>query len=193
MERKKRMLTGLAAAGILAGALAGGGVALAGTASSAPPASTVAALAAAPASKTPVTGTAAKGAVRFLRRARAARLILRTSASFLGLTPAELLAQLHAGKTLASVAAAQGKSVSGLENVIVAAAVNRIDASRLTAARKARLISLVRANVGPFVNAVHPFKYAARRLAQAAGNPGASGPGASTPAASTPAASTAAA
>jgi hypothetical protein len=170
MERNKRMLTGLAAAGVLAGALAGGGVALAdsgGPAPAAAPAGTVAAAAGTgPAASTaPAAGTTAAGGVRFLRRARVARLVLRTSAAYLGLTPAKLRAQLRAGRSLAAVAAARGKSVSGLEDAIVAAAVNRIDASKLTAERKAVLIADVKANVGAFVTATHPFEKAAGRLA----------------------------
>src|SRR5262245_30210227 len=37
-------------------------------------------------------------------------------ASYLGLSPAQLREQLKAGKTLAQIAVAQGKSVSGLED-----------------------------------------------------------------------------
>ena len=39
-------------------------------------------------------------------------------ASYLGLTPAQLREQLRAGKTLAQIAVAQGKSVAGLEDAI---------------------------------------------------------------------------
>jgi hypothetical protein len=183
MERKKRMLTGLAVAGVLAGALAGGGVALADSGGSAPATASVAAAAAPAATVTPAAGTVARGGVRFLRRARAGRLVLRTSASYLGLTPAALRTELRAGKSLASIASAEGKSVSGLENAIVAAAVKRIDASKLTPARKAAVIADVKANVGAFVTTTHPFEWAARRLGHA------SRTAVGTPATSTPAAS----
>ena len=41
-------------------------------------------------------------------------------ASYLGLTPAQLRAQLRSGKTLAQIALAQGKTVAGLEEAIYA-------------------------------------------------------------------------
>src|SRR5262249_54860253 len=43
-------------------------------------------------------------------------------ASYLGLSESELRMQLEAGKTLAQIATAQGKSVSGLEDAIYAEA-----------------------------------------------------------------------
>jgi hypothetical protein len=168
MERKKRrMITGLAATGVLAGALAGGGVALASTTGAAQPAAVTAAATTGAAASTAAPAVR-KGGTRFLRRHHAGRLVLRTAAGYLGLTPAELLTQLHAGKSLAAVATAQGKSVSGLESTILAAAVKRIDASKLTAARKAAVISDVKTNLNAFVNAVHPFERAAHRLGKAA-------------------------
>jgi len=172
MERnKRRLVTGLAAAGVLAGALAGGGAALAATTGSGQPAVTAAAFgtpAATATTATTATPAAGRHPARYLRRAHAARLVLRASAAYLGLTPAELRAQLEAGKSLAAVATARGKSVGGLEDAIVAAVDKRIDASKLTAARKAALTADVQAHVGTFVNAVHPFREAARRLARGA-------------------------
>jgi hypothetical protein len=41
-------------------------------------------------------------------------------AAYLGLTPAELRAQLRTGKSLAQIAVARGKTVSGLEDAIYA-------------------------------------------------------------------------
>lgn len=172
MERKNRMLAGLAATVVVAGALAGGGVALAGTGGSAPPAATVVAASAPAVGSTPAAGTVARGGTRFLRRAWAGRLVLRTAAGYLGITPARLHAQLRAGKSLAAVAAARDKPISGLENAIVAAVINRIDASKLTAARKAAVIADVKANVAAFVTAVHPFEKAAWRLGHASGTAG---------------------
>jgi hypothetical protein len=177
MERNKRMLSGLAAAGVLAGALAVGGVALADTGGPAQPAAVTVAVAA-PAAGAPAAATATgKGGVRFLRRARAARMVFRTSTAYLGLTPAGLRAQLKAGKSLAAIATARGKSVSGLENAIVARAVERVDHSKLTTTRRAAVIADVKANVAAFVNATHPFERAAHRLGKA--GPAAPAPGSS--------------
>jgi hypothetical protein len=176
MERnRRRMLTGLAVTGVLAGALAGGGVALAGTSGAAQPASVAAAVAPAAGTATSTAGTSTAGTatkghggVRYLRRHHGARLVLRTSAAYLGLTPAELRTQLEAGKSLSAVASARGKSVSGLENAIVAAVTKRVDASKLTDARKAAVITDVKDNVNAFVTATHPFEKAAHRLGKAA-------------------------
>jgi hypothetical protein len=158
MERKsRRVLTGLVATGVLAGALTAGGIALASTTGTAqPPAATTASTAGTSAS---VAGTSADGTggTRFLRRQHAARLVFRTAASYLGLTRAELRARLHAGQSLATVAASRGKSVSGLESAIMAAVTKRVDASKLSAARKADVISDVQNNLNAFVVAVHPF------------------------------------
>jgi polyhydroxyalkanoate synthesis regulator phasin len=52
---------------------------------------------------------------------------LDTAASHLGLTEAELRAELAEGKSLADVARAEGKSVDGLVQALVAAATERID------------------------------------------------------------------
>jgi hypothetical protein len=169
MGRKRRIITGLAATGVLAGALAGGGAVLASTGSAAQPAAVTAAAAAASTGSAAAQTADGKGGARFLHRRHAGRLVLRTAASYLGVTPAQLRTQLRAGKSLATVTAARGKSVSGLESAILTATVKRIDASKLTAARKADVISDVKANLNAFVNAKHPFVKAARRLGRASG------------------------
>jgi hypothetical protein len=51
---------------------------------------------------------------------------LATAAEFLGLTEEALMAELQTGKTLAEVAEAQGKSVQGLIDVLVAEATTKI-------------------------------------------------------------------
>src|SRR5215468_9609882 len=48
-------------------------------------------------------------------------------ASYLGLTEDQLRTQLESGKTLAQIASAQGKSVSGLEDVIYSDAKSHLD------------------------------------------------------------------
>lgn len=51
---------------------------------------------------------------------------LATAAEFLGLTEDELFTELQAGKTLAEIAEAQGKSVQGLIDALVAEATTKI-------------------------------------------------------------------
>lgn len=65
---------------------------------------------------------------------------LEAAASFLGVTEAELRTELEDGKSLADVAEAEGKSVSGLEAALLADAKKRldeaVDAGRLTDAQR---------------------------------------------------------
>src|SRR3954470_11646878 len=51
--------------------------------------------------------------------------------TYLGMTSAELRTALQSGKTLAEIAKAQGKTVSGLEDAIVADASKHLDATQL--------------------------------------------------------------
>ena len=81
-------------------------------------------------------------------------------AAYLGLTAAELRTQLESGKSLADVAKAQGKSVSGLEDVIVAEAKSHLDeavaAGRLTAAQEASMLAELEDHVDEMVTRVGP-------------------------------------
>lgn len=54
--------------------------------------------------------------------------LMHAAAQYLGLTDAQLKAQLDAGKSLADVASAQGKTVSGLEDALVAQFKTTLDA-----------------------------------------------------------------
>lgn len=63
-------------------------------------------------------------------------------ATYLGVTAAELRTDLQSGKSLADVAKAQGKTVSGLEDAIVAEASSHLDATQL-ANLKAHLDDIV--------------------------------------------------
>jgi hypothetical protein len=80
--------------------------------------------------------------------------------SYLGITAAELRTQVKAGKTLAQVATAQGKTVSGLEDAIVAGAKTRLDAEvaagKLTAAQAATMLANLTAHVDDMVNRTGP-------------------------------------
>lgn len=153
-SKKRRLAAGLTVTGVLAGALAWGGVTMASAGTGQP---AVVAAATTQAGSQTALAADATGAVRLVRLERAGRLVLRASAAYVGLTPAQLRAQLKAGKSLAAVAAAQGKSVTGLENAIQLALITRIDNSKLSVARKAALITDVKTYLNAFVNASHPY------------------------------------
>jgi hypothetical protein len=82
------------------------------------------------------------------------------AATYLGLTPEELRAQVEGGKTLAQVAAAQGKSVDGLKAAILAGAKERLDqavaAGKLTAAQKQTMLDKLREHLDDIVNRTGP-------------------------------------
>jgi hypothetical protein len=87
---------------------------------------------------------------------RGAERLIQAAASYLGLTVTELRTQLQSGKSLAQVAAAQGKSVTGLKDAILAAAKTRLDqavaAGRLTAAQEQALLDRLKTRLDTFVN-----------------------------------------
>ncbi len=84
----------------------------------------------------------------------------KTIADYLGLTAAELRTQLQAGKTLADLAKAQGKTVSGLEDAIVADAKAHLDAAvtagKLTGAQAAARLADLNSHVDDMVNRTGP-------------------------------------
>jgi hypothetical protein len=85
---------------------------------------------------------------------------ISAAADYLGLTEAQLHAQLESGKTLAQVATAQGKTVAGLIDALVNAAKQRLDsavaAGRLTQAQENDLLSGLRDRITNLVNATGP-------------------------------------
>jgi hypothetical protein len=95
-------------------------------------------------------------------------------ASYLGLTPAQLREQLKAGKTLAQIAIAQGKSVSGLEDAIYADVQAHLDRAvangRLSAAREQAILIRLKAHLDDIVNHAAPAfgRHAGTRLGAAA-------------------------
>jgi hypothetical protein len=147
---RKRVLAGVAATGIVAGALAGGGVALASTGSNPAPAATTA--------SQPASGWCAGGLGYMGGMWSGQQPVQKAAADYLGLTQAQLQSQLQSGKSLADVATAQGKPVSGLTDAILTAMTNQINAStRLSAAQKTAMISQVKAHLDAMVNATHPY------------------------------------
>ncbi|HST26068.1 MAG TPA: hypothetical protein VLJ76_08750, partial [Gaiellaceae bacterium] len=82
--------------------------------------------------------------------------VLGAAATYLGLTAAQLQAQLQSGKSLGDVAKAQGKSVSGLESAIVSAFQSKLDqavaAGKLTSAQRDQILSNFKSRIDDFVN-----------------------------------------
>ncbi|HSP72538.1 MAG TPA: hypothetical protein VLN26_09225 [Gaiellaceae bacterium] len=79
--------------------------------------------------------------------------MMATAATYLGLTEAQLQAQLQAGKSLADVAkATSGKSVAGLEDALVAAATKAVNAStNLTSDQKAQIVANLKTMIDAMV------------------------------------------
>jgi len=86
--------------------------------------------------------------------------ILSAVTSYLGLSAQQLRADLAAGKTLAQIATAQGKTVGGLEQTIETAVKARLDkavaAGVITGAQEQKLLSGLQSRLDALVNRVHP-------------------------------------
>jgi hypothetical protein len=86
--------------------------------------------------------------------------ILSSATSYLGFTRQQLATRLRSGQTLAQIATAQGKSVSGLKQAIEAAVNRRLDwavaAGKSTSERKERILSRLPARLDKLVNSSHP-------------------------------------
>jgi hypothetical protein len=139
---RKRILASMAAAGIAVGALAGGGVASAAS----PARSPVIAAATARASALRGDSCGAKGKMW--------SQVPKPVADYLGLSQAKLGSELQSGKSLADVARAQGKPVSGLKSTILATVTSQVNASsKLGSAQKAKVIGEVKSHLDAIVNA----------------------------------------
>src|SRR5476649_2232340 len=94
---------------------------------------------------------------------------LSAAATYLGLTTDELRTRLQAGKSLADVATAQGKSVSGLEDALLANLKTDLDADvtagRLTSDRETQILANAKTQI------------AAQVARKGAGGAGLGGPG----------------
>jgi hypothetical protein len=92
---------------------------------------------------------------------------------YLGITAVQLRTQLEAGKSLADVAKAQGNTVAGLQEAIVAAATKKLDAAvaagNLTAAQEAAMLADLKTHLDDIVNRTGPPR--------GPGGPGHHGPG----------------
>jgi hypothetical protein len=86
---------------------------------------------------------------------------LNVAASYLGLSESQLRAKLESGSSLAAVAKAQGKSVSGLVDALHADAKNHLDsavaAGRLTKSQETRILADLKTRLTDVVNGAHPW------------------------------------
>jgi hypothetical protein len=87
---------------------------------------------------------------------------LDAAASYLGLTEAQLHADLESGKTLAQVAAAQGKSVEGLKQALLADAKSQLEQAAsdgtITAAQEQQMLNDLASHLDDIVNGTMPPK-----------------------------------
>jgi hypothetical protein len=90
------------------------------------------------------------------------RVGLDAAASYLGLSEAQLQSDLESGKTLAQVAAAQGKSVAGLKQALLADAKSHLDQAvadgKITAAQEQQILSDLSSHLDDIVNGTLPPK-----------------------------------
>ena len=142
---RRHVVTGLAAAGLMAGAIGAGGVALASTGSA--PASATSA------SATPSYGPGTGNCGGMYGMWSGQQPVMTAAADYLGLSLTQLRTQLHSGTSLADIAKAQGKPASGLKDTILAAMTSRINANpALTAQQKAAMISQVKSHLDTMIN-----------------------------------------
>jgi hypothetical protein len=146
MVLNRKRIPSAIAAGIAVGALAGGGVAFASAASPVRPAARPAV--------TAVASSSRDGGCGDMGRMWSGRdPVARAAADYLVLSQAQLRSELQSGKSLADVATAQGKPVSGLKGAILAATTSWVNASsKLSAAQKAEVISEVKSHLDVIVS-----------------------------------------
>ena len=145
---RKRVVTGLVATGLAAGALAGGGVALASTGAAPAPATST------PASPSYGPGSGHFGGMDGMGGMWSAQEpVIEAAADYLGLSLAQLRGQLRSGNSLADIAEAQGKTVPGLKDALLAAMTSRISANTaLTAPQRAAMISQAKDHLDTMIN-----------------------------------------
>ena len=82
-------------------------------------------------------------------------VLLRAAAQYLGIDRSELAKDVRSGQTLAQIANAHGKSVSGLQAAMVAAVEAKLDAAvaagKLTSTREQHVLARVQKLVGRLV------------------------------------------
>jgi hypothetical protein len=144
-RNRKHLLAGIAVTGVLAAGLAAGGTALASTGSAQAPAATTTA--------TPASGPYDVGMGGMHGMWSGRQPMMKAAADYLGFSQAQLRAQLQSGKSLADLAKAHGKSVSGLEDAILTAMTSWINSSTtLNATQRAAMISQMKSHLDTMVN-----------------------------------------
>lgn len=106
-------------------------------------------------------GVAAYAATASQTHATAARgVIVNAITTNLGITANQLRTDLAGGQTLAQIATADGKSVTGLEQAILAATQTRLDqavaAGNLTTQNEQLILTRVSTRLGTLMNVKHP-------------------------------------
>jgi uncharacterized protein (DUF433 family) len=128
------------------------GVSVAGAASSSGPS--------VPTTSPTASATATKKAVPPAVRRRLRRAGVKLAAKTIGITPADLVKELRAGKTIAAVATEHGVQPQTVIDALNAAATKRIEAAKaagkITAERAARLQHWFDVAIPKFVNDWHP-------------------------------------
>jgi hypothetical protein len=93
---------------------------------------------------------------------------LTAAARYLGLSEAQLLNDLRSGRSLAQIATARGKSVSGLEHAVVAEIKLRLDravaAKRITKSQEQSLLALLTSRLSDLINGRPPAFAPGRHL-----------------------------
>jgi hypothetical protein len=104
-----------------------------------------------------LAGTLGVGGAAAKPRHHAPGVLLKAAAQYLGLERAALVQDIRSGRTLAQVATNRGKTVSGLEAAMVAAAKAKLDAAvsagKLSAAQEQARLARVQKQVKRLVNA----------------------------------------
>ncbi len=102
----------------------------------------------------------AAGTSHSAKRSGGRGAIVSAVASYLGLSTEQLRADLTSGETLAQIATAQRRSVSGLEQTIESAMKARLDqavaAGKITSQREQLILSRLPARLDNLVNRAHP-------------------------------------
>ncbi len=89
------------------------------------------------------------------------RPMMTAVADYLGLSTADLVAQLQGGSSLADIATNQGKSAAGLKDVMLRAMQQYLDGTSLSSSRKSALLAQLRTHLPAMLDAKHAYGNAA--------------------------------